>query len=169
MHKPSGMAMPAASSSNSIIIICMSSLWEVAAIYARGYGVGYTVWEGDIWYQNTIFMDRSMNGGEGWCRRSYLGKRERGARKKGQSEVDFLLCWPNHGECRSSILIGEGERQCQSNCMGVLLLSFGGGVWCDEPTDNNLMQSLVKPDAYALWTGSFCVYSMESTYAWVTT
>ena len=53
MQKPSGMAMPAASSSNSIIIICMSSLgscwlymhgagvlyeqlaWEVAAIYAR--------------------------------------------------------------------------------------------------------------------------------------
>jgi len=91
-----------------------------------------------------------MNGGEGWCRRSYLGKRERGARKKGQSEVDPLGC-PNHGECRSSILIGEGEGQCIATAWASFCyLWVMPAVWCDEPTNDNLMQSLVKANR---WTG----------------
>lgn len=72
MHKPSGMAMPAAFSSNSIIIICMMMhkpgslllymqragvLYEQPgklSLYMHGAGVGYTVW------RDISGTDRSM-------------------------------------------------------------------------------------------------------------
>lgn len=67
----------------------------------------------DIWYQYTISMYRSINGGEE--RDGVEASCERGARrKKGESREVDSLGWPSHGGCRSSILIGEGGRQCQA-------------------------------------------------------